>query len=58
VLEFLDEEFAALEINVPNLWQKALIPGAGHWIQQERPAEVSQLLIEFLRTVEAGARAE
>jgi pimeloyl-ACP methyl ester carboxylesterase len=25
-----------------------LIPGAGHWIQQERPEEVSRLLVEFL----------
>src|SRR6266700_1402759 len=30
-----------------------LIDGAGHWVQQERPAEVSRLLIAFLR--EAGA---
>lgn len=26
-----------------------LIDGAGHWIQQERPAEVNSLLLEFLR---------
>jgi len=26
-----------------------LIAGAGHWVQQERPEEVSRLLIEFLR---------
>ena len=25
-----------------------LIEGAGHWVQQERPAAVSQLLVEFL----------
>jgi len=25
------------------------IPGAGHWVQQEQPAEVTQLLLEFLR---------
>lgn len=58
VLEFLDEEYDALEENVPNLWRKVLIPGAGHWIQQERPAEVNRLLIEFLREVEAGERAQ
>jgi pimeloyl-ACP methyl ester carboxylesterase len=57
VLEFLDEEYAALETNVPNLWKKALIPGAGHWIQQERPEDVNRLLIAFLRDLEAGARA-
>ncbi len=26
-----------------------LIPGAGHWVQQEQPAEVSRLLLDFLR---------
>ncbi|WP_439575671.1 alpha/beta fold hydrolase [Phreatobacter sp.] len=26
-----------------------VIPGAGHWIQQERPEEVSRLLLDFLR---------
>ena len=25
------------------------IDGAGHWVQQERPAEVNRLLIEFLK---------
>jgi pimeloyl-ACP methyl ester carboxylesterase len=28
---------------------KHLIPGAGHWIQQERPAEVNAMLLAFLR---------
>lgn len=27
-----------------------LIEGAGHWVQQEQPAEVSRLLLDFLRT--------
>jgi pimeloyl-ACP methyl ester carboxylesterase len=26
-----------------------LIAGAGHWVQQEQPAEVSRLLLNFLR---------
>jgi pimeloyl-ACP methyl ester carboxylesterase len=26
-----------------------LIDGAGHWVQQEQPARVSELLIEFLQ---------
>ena len=26
-----------------------LVEGAGHWVQQEQPAKVSELLIGFLR---------
>jgi pimeloyl-ACP methyl ester carboxylesterase len=29
-----------------------LIAGAGHWIQQERPQQVTQLLLEFLASLE------
>jgi pimeloyl-ACP methyl ester carboxylesterase len=25
-----------------------LVDGAGHWVQQEQPAEVSRLLLQFL----------
>ena len=28
---------------------RAVIPGAGHWIQQDRPDEVSRLLLDFLK---------
>jgi pimeloyl-ACP methyl ester carboxylesterase len=28
-----------------------LIEGAGHWVQQEQPAEVTRLLLEFLRRI-------
>ncbi len=31
-----------------------LVDGAGHWVQQEQPAEVSRLLVQFLR--EAASR--
>jgi pimeloyl-ACP methyl ester carboxylesterase len=44
--------FDHLEKNMPNLKQKILIPGAGHWIQQERPQEVNNLIIEFLKKVQ------
>jgi pimeloyl-ACP methyl ester carboxylesterase len=40
-----------LEEIVPNLTKKVLLPNTGHWIQQERPTEVNQLLIEFLMQV-------
>jgi pimeloyl-ACP methyl ester carboxylesterase len=32
-----------------------LVPGSGHWVQQEQPEEVSQLLIGFLRQQTARA---
>jgi pimeloyl-ACP methyl ester carboxylesterase len=31
-----------------------LIDGAGHWVQQEQPAEVSRLLLEFLKEAKIG----
>jgi pimeloyl-ACP methyl ester carboxylesterase len=42
------QAFDNLEDAMPNLRKKVLLPGAGHWIQQERPTEVNKLLIEFL----------
>lgn len=48
VITMLREAFDTMEQTVPNLRKKVLLPGAGHWIQQERPVEVNQLLIEFL----------
>src|SRR5579884_2354912 len=33
---------------VPNLTQTIMLPGCGHWTQQERPAEVNTALLEFL----------
>jgi pimeloyl-ACP methyl ester carboxylesterase len=32
-----------------------LVDGAGHWVQQEQPAEVSRLLLQFLRTAKQTA---
>jgi pimeloyl-ACP methyl ester carboxylesterase len=34
---------------LPGLRGSHILPGAGHWIQQEKPAEVNRLLIEFLK---------
>lgn len=52
VIAMYREAFDSLEQNVPNLRQKVLLPGAGHWIQQERPAEVNRLLIKFLKDLD------
>jgi pimeloyl-ACP methyl ester carboxylesterase len=37
-----------LEAEAPRLTRKLIIEGAGHWIQQERPREVNEALVEFL----------
>jgi pimeloyl-ACP methyl ester carboxylesterase len=51
VIEMASDGYKNLESSVPSLRKKHLIPGAGHWTQQERPAEVNELLIEFLRSL-------
>ena len=43
-----------LERILPNLRQKLIVDGAGHWIQQERPAEVNAALIDFLKQTVVG----
>jgi pimeloyl-ACP methyl ester carboxylesterase len=51
VIEFLGDELNAMDQNVPDLKKKVILPGVGHWTQQESPAEVNRLLIEFLKTL-------
>jgi pimeloyl-ACP methyl ester carboxylesterase len=43
------EQIANLKQVVPLLREIQMLPGCGHWTQQERPAEVSAAIIEFLR---------
>lgn len=38
----------AMKELLPDLRDVVLIPGAGHWTQQERPQEVNQALLSFL----------
>jgi pimeloyl-ACP methyl ester carboxylesterase len=45
----MDRLLANLTTFVPALRNIVMLPGCGHWTQQERPAEVSAALIEFLR---------
>lgn len=42
---------AELEKVLPDLRGKLIIGGAGHWVQQERPAEVNAALVRFLKDV-------
>jgi pimeloyl-ACP methyl ester carboxylesterase len=51
VIEFMRPAYDRMAANVPKLQKSVLLPGTGHWTQQERPEEVSRLLIEFLGTI-------
>jgi pimeloyl-ACP methyl ester carboxylesterase len=36
---------------VPNLRPPVMLPGCGHWTQQERPDEVNAALLDFLASL-------
>lgn len=42
------DPIAGLRAFVPNLAETVILPGCGHWTQQERPAEVDAALVRFL----------
>ncbi len=44
-----DKVIANLATYVPKLRDTVMLAGCGHWTQQERPAEVSAAMIDFLR---------
>jgi pimeloyl-ACP methyl ester carboxylesterase len=46
-----DQLIANLKLFVPNLTKTIMLPGCGHWTQQERASEVNAALIAFLREV-------
>ena len=41
----------AMKATVPGLRQAIVLPGCGHWTQQERPREVNDALLEFLASL-------
>jgi pimeloyl-ACP methyl ester carboxylesterase len=47
----MDHLIANLKVFVPNLTKTIMLPGCGHWTQQERASEVNAALIAFLREV-------
>ena len=51
VITIYRKAYETLEKNVPYLRGKFLIPGVGHWVNQERPTEVNQMILEFLRSL-------
>ena len=47
VLGFISSD--ALAEFVPRLTRSVILPGCGHWTQQERPAEVNEAMLGFLQ---------
>jgi pimeloyl-ACP methyl ester carboxylesterase len=38
-----------VKTSMPDCRTMTIIPGAGHWIQQERPQQINQLLVDFAK---------
>jgi pimeloyl-ACP methyl ester carboxylesterase len=47
----MDQLIPNLKLFVPKLTKTIMLPGCGHWTQQERPDEVNAALITFLREI-------
>jgi pimeloyl-ACP methyl ester carboxylesterase len=47
----MDRLLPALKTFVPDLRQTIMLPGCGHWTQQERASEVNTAMLQFLETV-------
>jgi len=45
----MDQLIPNLTKLVPNLRETIMLPGCGHWTQQERPAEVNTAILDFLK---------
>ena len=47
----MDQLIANLSTFVPRLRRTVMLPGCGHWTQQERASEVNAAMLEFLKGV-------
>ena len=47
----MDQLLPNLTKFVPELRKTIMLPGCGHWTQQERPAEVNAAMIDFLKSL-------
>jgi len=52
----MKELIPALKAFIPNLTKTIMLPGCGHWTQQERPEEVNAAMLEFLQSLPAVGR--
>ena len=56
VVDFARGGVTNLEKSVPHLWKKVLLPGVGHWTEQEAPEKVNSLIVEFLHSVDGAKK--
>lgn len=54
----MDQLIPNLSTFVPNLIRTLMLPGCGHWTQQERPTEVNEAIVEFLRKCPSTSTAD
>jgi pimeloyl-ACP methyl ester carboxylesterase len=54
VLGFMRHDRAA-EV-VTGRYREVLIDGAGHWLQQERPDQINEVVLDFLSSLQTGAQ--
>jgi pimeloyl-ACP methyl ester carboxylesterase len=47
----MDQLLPNLSKFVPQLRRTLMLPGCGHWTQQERPQEVNVAMVDFLRSL-------
>jgi pimeloyl-ACP methyl ester carboxylesterase len=47
----MEQLIANLSTFVPRLRRTVMLPGCGHWTQQERAREVDDAMLEFLKGV-------
>ena len=58
MVEFARPYVDNLEKSVSNVWNKVLLPGVGHWTEQEAPTEVNRLMLDFLVSVDGKGAAK
>jgi pimeloyl-ACP methyl ester carboxylesterase len=51
----MDQVISNLGNDVPKLQKTLILPGCGHWTQQERPQEVNEAMTEFMKSNLQGA---